>query len=258
MAAKRKRATTAKKRAVEREPKKRKKVVPKSGTAKRPAPKRKPRIVAPKKAREKRGPAGWLGLIPQKAKKPPKKQPPKKPTQKKSFKPPKKPTGPKRTTAEKVKGPRKLAAPKSKGPKKQRRPRVPKAKEIAKDSPTFAEFVAQKEKIRELEAQLEEAKAKEFDAAERAAIEVKPEAKDAGITVDQAFEDVVRWLRQDSSPARQPSILRHYLEADEWRRQLQLVSGGDADSDLFRRRARIIARETGVSLREVYTLWWSP
>jgi hypothetical protein len=234
MASKRKR--TAKKSARAVEPKKRKKT---------PPPTRKAQPLASKSKKAK-------------------KSAPKARTQKKSFTPPKK------VTVRKSKAPSKKVQtvsygkkrpPTVKKPKRVTRPKAQRAslaQRIAQGAPIFAAFVAQRQIVRELERKLEESKAVEYERAERAAIEADSIGKEAGIAASEAFERSVRWLRQDSTPAKQPSILRHYVEADEWRRQLQLIGQGDPDSKLFRRQAKIIARETGVSIREVYTLWWSP
>jgi hypothetical protein len=137
---------------------------------------------------------------------------------------------------------------------------------IAAGAPIFSAFVSQHQQVLRLERELEEAKAREHDLAERAAIEAERISRDTDIRADQAFTEMLRWLRQDGSPAQQPSLLRHMSEEDapnvlrseRWLRQLHMIGQGDPYSSLFRQQARLIAEEAGVTLREVYTLWWSP
>jgi hypothetical protein len=130
----------------------------------------------------------------------------------------------------------------------------------------YAKFVEQKRETVRLETELarvkqelEESKQREFEAAERAAIQAETAEVAGGFGRDEsALYDALRWLRQDSSPARHPSILRHMIEAAEWRRQLNMLGHSDPDSPEFKKLARKIARENGVAVKEVYSLWWSP
>jgi hypothetical protein len=153
---------------------------------------------------------------------------------------------------------RKPSAPKRvNAARKKPTPRRPSIQErIRAAAPLFSAFIQETQKVRELERKLAEAERSRDEEAERAAIVAESALPE--LDEGDALRTALEWLRQDSSPARHKSILRHMLEADEWRRELQLVGQGDPDSPLFRSIAKRIALEAGVSVREVYTLWWSP
>lgn len=169
------------------------------------------------------------------------------------------PLGPKHKKTTTVKAQRKKVQTSKRAsvrrPKTARGPSL--SERIAKGAPIFAAFVAQREQVRRLERELEDAKAREYELAERAAVQAEAEASEKKYASD-VFVANLRWLRQDASPAMHPSILRHMVEAEEWRRQLHMIGQSDPESKLFKRQAKLIAEEAGVNVKEVYTLWWSP
>jgi hypothetical protein len=217
---------------------------------------------APKKPTAKRVPAK---RAPAKPKKRPQKvasSAPKKRPQKVAFSTKKKPHPAKRKPLKRRSSPHKQ----SKLPAQTRRTAGAGQKQLERFVKEARKTRALRQKLAETQRELEATKAREFEALERAAIQadaapgqtLDPQVAGGKNPEDRILYDALRWLREDASPAMQPTILRHMTEAWEWRRQLQMVGHGEPNSKAFLAQAKKIAREAGVSVREVYTLWWSP
>lgn len=65
-------------------------------------------------------------------------------------------------------------------------------------------------------------------------------------------------IRRDGTIAANENSLRHLAEAQYWIDRLDIAGNGNPESVAFQKMALRIAREEQISIRELYTLWWSP